>query len=252
MSEKKAVRIAAVAVATVDGMMTENAARALRLSEIALAESPEIVLLPEAFAAGYCGEDLSACAETLDAEVPQRFRRLSCAGGCMVVFGFLAKAPGRIRNAVAVYDRGELVGVHCKHSLWPDARRPYRDEVSLMLPGDGIEVFPTRLGKMAVLTCYENMLAANWDRIASEADFVVSPYNCQGDPAHNNVKHAKRLALPSAWADRTGTVYAGEKYMPNLGTAGLVDGGGTVIAKSEPGVEAIVVGKLPFGDRERR
>jgi hypothetical protein len=97
-----------------------------------------------------------------------------------------------------------------------------------------------------VLICYENMLPANWDTLAGRVDVVLSPYNCQGDPAHNNVREARRLGIPSAWADRTGTVYAGGPFAPNPGTAGLVDAFGTVLACSAPGVEMIVTGRLPL------
>ena len=242
----KTVRIAAIAVATVDGMMAENYARALKLGEIALDAKPDILLFPEAFAAGYCGTDLRPCAEPLDSEPQRRFMELSRRGGCLVAVGFIERVQGGVRNTVALYDRGARQGTHSKRSLWVDKKRPYRDELSLMQPGAGIEIFATRVGRTAVLICYENMIAANWDEVAGKVDFVLSPYNCEGDPSHNNIREVKRLGIPSAWADRTGTVYAGPGgWAPNPGTAGMVDAAGNVIAKSAPGVEAIVIGDLP-------
>ena len=238
------IRIAAIAVATVDGMVRENYARALRLGEIALAQKPDIVLFPEAFAAGYCGGDLRPYAEELDGEFPCAFAALSKRGECMVLFGFLERVQGGIANSVAIYDRGQLLGVHRKSSLWCDAERPYRDEPSQFVRGDGIEVFQSRFGPFAVVICYENMLAENWDKIAGRVGFVLSPYNCEGDPSHNNLREAKRLGIPSAWADRTGTVFSDKGYVPNPGTAGLVSASAEVIARSAPGVEAIVVGEL--------
>lgn len=241
------VRIAAIALATVDGMPRENGARALRLGEIALAQRPDIILFPEAFAAGYCGGDLRPLAEPLDGASARAFAGLSERGGCLVAFGFLETlAGGALANTVAVYDRGRPLGVHRKSSLWPDDRRPYRDERALFTPGGGIELFPSRFGPFAVLICYENMIPDNWRPLAGRVAFVLSPYNCQGDPSHNNLREARRLGIPSAWADRTGTVFAGDRWLPNPGTAGLVAGDGELIARSEPGVEAIVVGELPL------
>lgn len=239
--------IAAIAVVTVEGMVVENYRRAIRLAEISLAARPDIVLLPEAFAAGYCADDLQPFGENRETSpYLAEFRRISAEGGCLVAVGYLETAPGGVKNAVALYDRGAFIGQHVKSSLWPDDERPYRDERALLAPGDGVEVFPSRFGNFAVLICYENMLAPNWDGIAGRVDFVLSPYNCEGDPSHNNLREAARLGLPSAWADRTGTVYMGaDVWRPNPGTAGLVDGRGNMIAKSEPGVEAIVVGKMP-------
>lgn len=247
---ERSVRIAAVALATVDGMLPENYARALRLGRIALASKPDIILFPEAFAAGYFGTDLAPFAEAVDSPHQRRLMELSREGGCLIVAGFLEKVAHGIRNTAAVYDRGARIGAHSKMSLWVDRERPYRDEPALMEPGAAIEVFATRLGRLAILICYENVLEANWDGIAGKADFVLSPYNCEGDPSASNIDQARRLGLPSAWADRTGTVYAGgTTYKPNLGTAGLVDASGTVIARSAPGVEAIVEGVLTVAGR---
>jgi len=251
-SKLRLVKIAAISVATLDGMVAENYARALRLGRIALESKPDILLFPEAFAAGYCGTDLAPYAESLDSEYQRRFMELSKTGGCMVIVGFLEKTPQGVRNTAAIYDRGERLGTHSKKSLWVDKQRPYRDEPSLMKPGDKIEIFSTRFGRAAVLICYENMLPTNWDEVAPKADFVLSPYNCEGDPCQDNINNARRLKLPSAWADRTGTVYAGPgRHNPNLGSAGVVNSTGAVVARSTAGVEAIVIGELNIERRSK-
>src|SRR5438874_2013787 len=120
------VKIAAISLAVVDGLVESNYARALRLTEIALEQKPDIVLLPEAFAAGYCGQDLTQFVETpSDSPHQRRFAELSAQGACMIVGGFVepgdVTTPGaKVRNTVAVYDRGRLVGLHRKKDLWPD------------------------------------------------------------------------------------------------------------------------------------
>ncbi len=242
------VKIAAIALATVDGMLENNYARGLRMAEISLQYKPDIILLPEAFAAGFCGTALANYGEEVaKSEHLAKFRRLSARAQCMVVLGYLEKIDGdrRVRNAVAIFDRGQLLGRHYKRNLWPDSKRPYRDEPSLVVTGKEIEIFTTRLGRFAVLICYENSLAANWDELRGKVDFVLSPYNCQGDPSHNNGANARRLGIPSAWADRTGTVYCGDgRYAMNPGTAGLVGPNGNTIAHSRAGTEKIVVGEL--------
>ncbi|MHB9131412.1 MAG: carbon-nitrogen hydrolase family protein [Armatimonadota bacterium] len=241
----RTIRIACIAVAALEGLVDANYQRAIRLGEIALAEKPDILLFPEAFAAGYCGTDLTPYGENREESAYlQHFRRLSQEGECLVAVGYLERVPGGVKNGMAIYDRGEFLGAHYKRSLWPDDQRPYRDERALLVPGQALEVFESRLGRFAVLICYENMLEENWREVAHHVDFVLSPYNCQGDPSHNNVKYAKLLGIPSAWADRTGTVYFGDHYGPNPGTAGLVDAQGNIIAISPSGVEQIVVGEL--------
>ncbi len=236
--------VAAITVATVDGLLDANYRRAERLVEIALAASPDLVLLPEAFAGGYCATDLRPFAERRDSRRLRRFRDLSRAGSCLIALGFLERARDGIRNAVVLFDQGAEIGVHHKRTLWPDAARPYRDEHALMVPGARADVFTTRFGRCAVFTCYENMVDGEWAEAAPFADFALSPYNCEDDPSRHNVAQSRRHGIPSVWANRTGTVFAGDGYRPNPGTAGLVDAGGQILARSEPGVETIVVGHL--------
>lgn len=240
------VRIAAIALATVDGLPESNYARAGRLVEIALERRPDLVLLPEAFAAGYCGVDLAPYAETLESPGLRALRELSRQGQCVLLAGYLEPAgEGKVANAVAVWQDGELLGRHYKTAMWPDAERPYRDEVSLMAPGAELVVMPSRLGRLGVLICYENMFPEKWEELAGRADLILSPYNCEGDPSRWNRENAARLGVPSAWADRTGTVYAGpEGWKPNGGTAGIVDREGREVAASAAGVEEIVVGEI--------
>jgi len=241
---KQEVKIAAIALATVDGLMKSNYARALGLAEIAASSNPDIILLPEAFAAGYRGTDLSPYAEEKDSPYLKKFRRLSKDAACMMVLGCLEKTRDGVKNAAVIYDCGDEIGTHYKRNLWPDKERPYRDEKSLLLPGKDLEIFDSRLGRFSIIICYENMLDENWKEVAGRVDFVLSPYNCEGDPSHNNIKYGKLYAVPSAWADRTGTVYAGDHYAANMGSAGLVDSNGNIIARSAPGVEEIVVESL--------
>ena len=51
------MRIACVQVATVDGEINANRARALGLTEQALANNPDLVILPELVTTGYCTND---------------------------------------------------------------------------------------------------------------------------------------------------------------------------------------------------
>lgn len=253
------IRVAAIAVAVLDGMVNENYQRALRLVEMALRGRPDVVVLPEALAAGYCAVDLARYGEASDSAALRGFAELSRQGNCLLALGYVEKiahpvAGGRlIRNAVRIFDRGETVGVHYKHTLWPDKNIAWRDEPAMMEAGKAIDIFPTRFGKLAVLTCYENWIEANWRTAAAGgADLIVSPYNAPGDTTDRQVKGAGWIGKPSVWANRTGTVHwpADGKpngVMPNLGTAGIIAGNGKLVAKSQPGVEEIVTGELEVG-----
>ncbi len=243
----RTIRIAAIPVATLDGLVESNYARALRLGEIALEAKPDLILFPEAYACGYCGTELLPYAEELEGPFQEALGELSARGNCVVVSGLLEKVAGGVRNTAAVFERGVLRGTHGKTAMWADEKRPYRDEVSLMVPGTELEVFETRAGRFGVLICYENRFPEKWDELAPQVDFILSPYNCEGDPSFINKVESPRVGRPSAWACRTGTVYRGpDGWGPNLGTAGLIDAAGNVIACSREGVEEIVTAELPL------
>jgi predicted amidohydrolase len=239
------ITIATISVSTLEGAFESNYDRAFRLCKIALFSKPDIILLPETFAAGYCSTDLLPYAETQESPYLRKFQDLSRDCKCMIVLGYLEKCPNGIKNAVVIFDSGTVVGRHYKKTLWVDDDRPYRDERTLMIPGDAVEVFDTRFGKFAVVICYENIVQENWQGVAPKVDFIISPYNCEQNPTEYNISKSKQYGVPSFWADRTGTVFAGgNKYVPNMGTAGIVDSKGNVIAQTSPGIEEIIIGKL--------
>jgi predicted amidohydrolase len=194
----RSVTIAAIALATVDGQLASNYLRAMAMTCIAAASRPAIVLLPEAFAAGYCCENLAPYTELRHSPHQQMMAALSRELDCMIVYGWLEAQDKHIRNVATIVDRGHVLRVHAKSSLWPDDDRPWRDERALMQPGDGVAVIPTRFGQVAAMVCYENMLPANWDSLAGRVDLVLSLYNCEDDPVRHNRDAATRLGIPSA------------------------------------------------------
>ena len=187
-----------------------------------------------------------------------------------------------VQNGVVIYDRGEEVGVHYK--TWiagcatppPANCRPWRDETRLLVQGSGVEAWDTRLGRFAIYTCSENMKAGGWNKHKGAIDFVLSPYNCEDSGSEggkfpkasfpptpgeglvgsfpqptcetyrNNPYLSKKFGYPSVWTNRVGTVYEGTHFITNLGTAGVTDDKGNVVASSRPGVETILTATLSF------
>ena len=246
MSSK--VRVAALAIATIDGMMENNYARALRMAEISLKHQPDLILLPECFAAGFCADELAPYAEGPNSPYQIAFRQFSEKTGCIIVLGYVAKVDGQLRNSIIVYDRGEIIGRQDKIRFTPleITGEPARDEMRLFVPGQKIEIFHSHVGRFAVFICFDGTHGDHWAEAVPQVDFILCSWNCDNDPAHHPIQKSRRLGVPTAWADRTGLVYSRDDYLPNLGSAGLVDATGHVIARSAPGVEQIVVGDLTW------
>jgi predicted amidohydrolase len=244
------IRACAIGIATTDGAFADNYRRALDLTAAAGGKGAQVILLPEAFAAGYCAEDLSSFAETLaDSPYLQAFARLSERHRCLIALGFIERTTDGPANTVALFDGGRLAGIHRKVILWPDDARPWRDERRLVRPGAGFDAIRTSLGRIGILTCYENMVPAGWAAWHGRVDLVLSPYNCEDDPSRHNVAGSRAIAVPSLWANRTGTTYCGPALPSagNPGTSGAVDAAGTILVRTRPGAEETVEVGIDLG-----
>ncbi|MBI2843205.1 MAG: carbon-nitrogen hydrolase family protein [Armatimonadetes bacterium] len=206
---KRSVRVACLPIRSVSGNLELNYRRAERVIEQIFEKKikPDIIILPEIFGSGYYpSTDLRPYAEDRDSKYLQRLRGLSKKGDCMIIVGFLLKVENGIKNSAVIYDRGVELGIHSKSSLFVSKTDPRSDEVTLLVPGDGIEVWDTRFGKFAVLLCYENIAPEdNWSKVASRVDYILSLYDHGGDPVDINIGKSKQHGKPSAWTNATGT-----------------------------------------------
>ena len=109
-------------------MLESNYARAVRMVEISLQYKPDIILLPEAFAAATMDDHWPSMARDATSEHLARFRRLSARAHCMIVLGYLEKVEGarRVRNAVAVPIAGNSSAGTTRQPV-AGFRRPYRE-----------------------------------------------------------------------------------------------------------------------------
>ncbi|MCY2952556.1 MAG: carbon-nitrogen hydrolase family protein [Planctomycetota bacterium] len=249
------IKVAAIGVATIDGKVEDNYKRALELVDEAAKDKPDLILLPEAFAAGYCADELTPYGETFDTSpYLKEFVARSQKYDCMIIMGILEKRSDGLHNVAAIIDRGEIIGRHSKSTLWPDNARPYRDERVLVGSGPGREAFDTRFGRIGILICYENMVPRAYMGFKGKADLIVSPYNCEDDPSRHNTGGCGTAGVPSIWADRTGMFYRGKTapMQVNPGTSGLCETSGKIISKTRVGVEGIATGTLEITPRAKR
>lgn len=150
-------------------------ADALAAVRAAAAGGARLVVLPELASSGYVfasRAEAQAAATPADGDVVGALADLSGELDVVLVAGWAEAAPGGPYNSAVVLERGRVLGVYRKVHLWGD-------EPGCFTPGgDPPLVVDTRLGRVAVMICYD-LEFPEWVRLARQrgADVVVAPVN---------------------------------------------------------------------------
>jgi predicted amidohydrolase len=159
----------------------ENREHVLRLLDLALRQSPDLVCLPEAFTTVSVPSDgTGERAEpvpgpTVDA-VAERARRHRC----YVICSILTRREGRCWNSAVVIDRsGEVVDIYDK--LHPVTTSPdYTVFERGMTPGTAAPVFDLDFGRVGIQICFDVGFPESWAELARQGARLVfwpSAYN---------------------------------------------------------------------------
>jgi len=203
------------------GEVERNRATGLAMAEEAADQNADLVVLPELCDSGYVFESreeaFSLSSTAAESPTIRTWAAFARARGVHVVGGFCEREAGRIYNSAAVVGPDGLIGVYRKTHLW-DAENLFFE------PGDrGFPVFPTPLGRIGALVCYDGWFPEAWRLLAMQgADIVCVPTNwvpmpSQPDrlPAMSNIlcmSAAHSNSMFVAAACRTG-VERGQKFI---------------------------------------
>jgi predicted amidohydrolase len=146
---------------TSPGQIADNYARAFAFLEHgARTYRPDVVLLPEAFAAYMAAPDMRSVAEPVPGPTTDRFCAYSSAYGAMIIFGIVRQdEQGRgVYNSAILVDGGQIIGVYDKThhamNLLPE-QRALKNDQEIYLRGDRLGLFDTRFGRLGVLICHD-------------------------------------------------------------------------------------------------
>jgi predicted amidohydrolase len=174
---------------------------AARRLVLAARPRPDLVVLPELFAnpvwcVGLGNPDYFAWAEGLGGPVCTAMGELAGTLGAVVVAPFFERGDvaGEYYNSVAVLDRsgdpvpgrlpsGQEVLTYRKHAVsafrWDGS---VNDEKFYFRPGEGFPTFPTDVGRLGVLICYDRWFPEAWRMLALQGvDVVCVPNASLGD-----------------------------------------------------------------------
>ncbi|HVL38390.1 MAG TPA: carbon-nitrogen hydrolase family protein [Fimbriimonadaceae bacterium] len=146
------MRLACVQCDVVFGDPLANARHAANELRRLAGEGVQLAVFPEAFLTGYCVdclEDARSIAIPLDHEAIFHLIEVCNETGLHAIFGFAEETEGRIYNSAALIMPGYHPRVY---------RKTHLPEMGLdkhVSPGSNLPVFDTRLGKIAILICFD-------------------------------------------------------------------------------------------------
>jgi len=233
------VTIACVQFEPEVGELAANRDESCRLIEKAAEKGSDFIVLPELANSGYVFEDRSearSLAEPIPGgETAQRWKELAATYDIYIVGGYAERDGVDLYNSAVLLGPDGYIGKHRKLHLWNEEKLWFE-------PGNEIEVFNTKIGRIGMQICYDQWFP-ELSRIqaAKGADIIAEPTNWvpineheRTDLAEDELARANCLAVSNAhvntvWfacADRVGT----ERGQPFLGRSLIVDPTGQTVA----------------------
>lgn len=237
--DKSTVTIACAQFEPEVGHLEENRRKTCQLIEAAADQGGDFVVLPELANSGYVFEsraEARSLAEPIpNGETAQAWVELANKHELYVIGGYAECEGNDLYNSAILIGPDGYIGTHRKLHLWNEEKLWFE-------PGEEIEVFNTKIGRIGMQICYDQWFP-ELSRIqaAKGADIIAEPTNWVPINEHersgldtNELARANYLAISNAhvntvWfacADRVGV----ERGQPFLGRSLVVDPTGTTVA----------------------
>jgi 5-aminopentanamidase len=134
-------------------------------------EGADLILFPELFLTGYFTRERTLeLAEDTEGPSISQIREWAKAYRIKVVFGFPEKKNGLAYNSACfIGEDGEVIGTFQKVHLWDE-------ESTYFQPGSSFNVWPTNIGKIGIMICYDTEFPESARSMALQgADIVLAP-----------------------------------------------------------------------------
>lgn len=233
------VNIACIQFEPIVGELAENRDRSCALIEEAIERGGDFIVLPELANSGYVfdsREEAYSLAEPVPSgETAQQWADLAREHEVYIIGGYAERDGDALYNSAILIGPDGHLGTHRKLHLWNEEKLWFE-------PGESIDVFETRIGRIGMQVCYDQWFP-ELTRIQAQmgADIIAEPTNWvpineeeRSGLNTDQLARANHLAVSNAhvntvWfacADRVGT----ERDQPFLGRSLIVDPEGTPIA----------------------
>ena len=250
------MRIACVQVATVDGEIDANRARALNLTEQALAENPDLVILPELVTTGYCTHDYATVAENIAGPTVRAFCELAASSAAFIAVGLVTRTPGgHPQNGSVIVGPHGVIGTYAKSHMCVNDD-PRVDESTAFARGEALGLFDLAGVRVGVMICYDGHHGElPVALVAGGADVLIWLNNRTSMPAWEASAIAKFNRVPVAAVNRVGEAGWQPTGAPQrffTGVSAIVDHDGETIAAALGGEETVVVGDVDIESARQR
>lgn len=259
------MRVAAVQTGPVDDRPSIAVRRAFnQLGE----DQPDLVVFPELFSlpfwcVGHINHSYFALAEDLEGETLTTAREEAARRGCHAVVPFFERGniAGEYYNSAAVLGpdgslipgvlpSGEETPVYRKNAIssynWGGA---VNDEKYYFRPGPGFPIFPTTVGKVGVLVCYDRWFSEAWRLLAlAGAEVICVPNASSGAVSELFIPSIRTWSAQnivfSIAVNRAGRETVDGVTTPFYGLSCVASPRGKLLAaapEAEPGVASAVI-----------
>ena len=137
--------------------VADSVSQAIQWIDLAACDKPDLMVLPEAFAAGneQCArskELFCASAEPIDGQTVTRLAQRAAEHGCYIAAPVVLQRGAKRTNSIVLLDRGgEIAGIYDK--CFPPV--PELEQGPGVTPGDGPVTVDTDFGKVGMLICFD-------------------------------------------------------------------------------------------------
>jgi len=137
----------------------------------ASAEGADLILFPELFLTGYFTRERTLeLAEDLEGPSIKQIQEWAKTYQIKVVFGFPENIDGLVYNSACfIGEDGEVIGSFQKVHLWDEESKYFQ-------PGSSFKVWPTNIGKIGIMICYDTEFPESARSLALQgAELIVAP-----------------------------------------------------------------------------
>ena len=243
------MKVASIQASVVYNDPPANARCAIEAIARLAVDGIEVAVLPECFLTGYCVGSLDEAKEIAigrgDAAL-ESIRAEADRAGVIVAVGFAESAGDQLYNTVALFEPNSDPRFYRKTHL------PELGFDKFVTPGDELESFNTRLGRLGVLICFDQRFPEPARVLAlAGADVILLPTNWpEGAENSAEIMCIARAAENRVWfvtANRVGT----EGGFHFIGRSKIISPTGKVIA-SAGADEAVLIADLDLAEARQK